>query len=141
MDGTRCNRLHQIVSWNLAFMKRDWFWPISAVIASLLALAIVWLGSGHEPRVNKSQFDKIQTDMTRAEVYRLLGGPPGSYGTRVIAVPTKRVAEGAGKWVGDEGYVTVTFDAKGHVTDKEFLAVSVSPKPSLWTRLRRWLGI
>ena len=39
----------------------------------------LWMASG--PRVTRERFEQVKKGMSREEVIRIVGGPPGDYGT------------------------------------------------------------
>src|SRR5262249_59789044 len=90
---------------------------------AFLALALLLFGTSlplvvprHCP-VNRAACERIKEGMTQAEVYAILGGPPGDYRTRPPRPPGFRFWVYTGPprliedWEGDEGAVTVQYQS------------------------------
>jgi hypothetical protein len=86
-----------------------------------LVLAAWMLSRPRHCTVSRANFERIEKGMTVAEVFAILGGPPGDYRTRPPAPgpyrgPTTKIRSGGRSrvkewvWSGDEGYVWVYFD-------------------------------
>jgi hypothetical protein len=102
----------------------------SAVLACLGGW--LWMGSG--PRVTRARLEQVKAGMSREEVIRTVGGPPGDY-TIDGAVPD----EGQSYWRCDYGLLVVWFDDSGRAMQVD---LEVIPRPETLTeRIRRWLGL
>jgi hypothetical protein len=91
-------------------------------VIACVAVALVFAGGLvallkpiHCP-VNRAALGRIEEGMTQAEVYAVLGGPPGDYRTRPPAPPLLMSNFRSGPlcltevWKGDEGTLTVGYD-------------------------------
>jgi hypothetical protein len=96
-------------------------------------------------RVHLERYDLIENGMTRADVERILGVPPGDYAPREVVPLWSRVlvlGDEVLSWIDEGGTVMVGFDSQGRVFDKEFVIVMPVQEPSwrprgIWTRLTR----
>jgi hypothetical protein len=99
----------------------------------------LWMASG--PRVTGARFEQVKKGMTRQEVIRTVGGPPGNYTTSDRFFGTAQDL-----WVADGAELRVKFDDAGTAT--EVLVFSghiyygpVVLQPLTFTeRIRRCLG-
>jgi hypothetical protein len=104
-------------------------------LIGLLAAALVLFGAllplvlpRHCP-VNRAACERIEKGMTQAEVYAILGGPPGDYRTTPpgLKLPVGGLHDHPGvQWLGDEGDAWVEFE-HGVVTSTSFWEVVVEP--------------
>jgi hypothetical protein len=68
--------------------------------------------------IDREHYDRISKGMTQAEVEAILGAPPGSYNRATTEfqwngpVPEQPANGRRAYWVGDDGHIEVTFDAK-----------------------------
>jgi hypothetical protein len=87
------------------------------LLVALLAVALTLFGAvlplvlpRHCP-VNKAACERIEVGMTKREVEKILGGPPGDYRTRPVLGD---IGSGGGidwtMWIGDEGDAWVWLD-------------------------------
>ncbi len=120
------------------------FAGLLVVLAGVGALSVRWLTVPVTSHISEATVARIQPGMTKAEVERLLGGPPGDYTTRsmVWALEISRLVPPGtpASWLSDEGEATVYFDEEGLVTGAYFDHAFDGPE-SLLDRLRRWLGL
>src|SRR5262245_55967209 len=97
---------------------------------AFLALALLLLGTmlplvvpRHCP-VSRAAFERIKEGMTQAEVYAILGGPPGDYRTRPHGtnIYLSRMFSGLDPiiedWEGDEGSVAVEYEPAADGRDR-----------------------
>ena len=93
-----------------------------AVIAVMMALSAVTglLIEGSDP-INKLTCDRITIGMTKTEVEKLLGGPPGDYSTRPLLCVTEVLCPQEAKWGGNDGAIYVRFDDANQVSEKSFV--------------------
>jgi hypothetical protein len=92
----------------------------------MVALAgAVYLLGWHPRTLHWSNLGKIETGMTEIEVERLLGGPPGDYGTGIRSAIRRLFREnqrakdaGASNWWSNRGVLTVRFDDSGRAVDR-----------------------
>jgi hypothetical protein len=102
--------------------------------------------------------DRIQPGMTQAEVEAILGAPPGEYCTGALICaswgndPLHFGWNGPGyvdqTWTGDDGILKVRFRPDGTVAPEPVTAKAmirfqpgvILPPPTLFDRLRGWLG-
>ena len=104
------------------------------VLCGLLLLSAVlacfggWLWIVNAGKPTRAKFEQVQEGMTREEVIRIVGGPPGDY-----------TIDGADFWRCDDGLLVVWFDISGRAVQKD---VEIIPRPpTLTERIRRWLGL
>jgi hypothetical protein len=114
-------------------------------------------------RIDRARFDELVAAMPRAEVERLLGGPPRDEcrgdvdvwvrrNGKVVSAelpagpPTLRFFPDAAPdmhemvWVGESGLIAVLIDADGRVRDKHFSTVHVLERFTLASAVARWIG-
>jgi hypothetical protein len=109
------------------------------VLCGLLLLSVVlacfagwlWITS---PRVTMARFEQVKEGMSRDEVIRTVGGPPGDYSTYGY-MPLNGGVE---QWSCDSGLLLVEFGGDGTATGKWVVKV---PPPTLTEQIRRWLGL
>ena len=96
------------------------------------------------PAVSRERFERLKKGMSREEVEAIIGVPPGTYETeRRISIGTFGLHRGD-HWQGDEGIITVTFDATGHAVYFSFINADEYSTPDevgLLDRLREWLKV
>jgi hypothetical protein len=92
--------------------------------------------------VTRWRFGQVTVGMSRQEVIRTIGGPPGDYSRDMVfplAHPIRR--QDYQSWVCDEAELLVRFDAD-RATETLILAVYNSGRPpTLTEKIRRWLGL
>jgi hypothetical protein len=94
----------------------------------LVIVALGFLFLPRAPRFTRDNFDRIRVGMSSAEVEALLG-PPGNYLTGPVAdSPMVQgdpalVALPGVSWRGDDGIISLEFDASGKVAKKLFVPV------------------
>jgi hypothetical protein len=116
--------------------------------ALLVCGAGVWLAS--RPRVTQARFEQVEKGMTREEVVRIVGGPPGDY-TSDGRGSTFPYADGDQVWVCDSAALVVRFDDNDRAAevlvldprlDVHFYFGLILERPPTFTeRIRRWLGL
>jgi hypothetical protein len=102
--------------------------------SAVLACFAGWLVS--RPRSMLTRFGQVKEGMSRDEIIRIVGGPPGDYSTKQNHYVASDVFY---CWSCDDGVLLVAFDA-----DNIAGIVSVSDNggpPTLTGRIRRWLGL
>jgi hypothetical protein len=98
------------------------------LLSAVLACFGGWLWIVNAGNPTRATFEQVQEGMTREEVIRIVGGPPGDY-----------TIDGADFWRCDDGLLVVWFDISGRAVQKE---VEIIPRPPTPTeRIRRWLGL
>jgi hypothetical protein len=130
-------------------------WRRLAVVTGGVVLFLAWLLAPRpgSPAVGPASLDAIRSWMDRAEVVRLLGGPPGDYRRRTTTVYDATAVvvpnglrcddedlslESPDQWLGEGMLIVVRFDEEGKVRS----AFGVLPSPPIWYRtLRRWLPL
>lgn len=133
---------------------------IAAAVLGCLAVAFAVWWFFRPTSINRTQYDAITEGMTRAEVFRLLGGPPRNdcpddvivwlprQGKRVSAEygpssPSIRVLSGTEEeavWMSDEGLIAARFDKDGRLCEKYFSTVHGPEGSPLQLAFRRTFG-
>ena len=111
------------------------------LLASLLLACFagwLWVASG--PRVTRGRSEQVKVGMSREEVIRTVGGPPGFYtgGRRQILGLDQDVDGFDAFWICDDVGLVVYFDEAGTVIHAQ---VTSDRPPTLTERIRRWLGL
>jgi hypothetical protein len=113
--------------------------------SALLACFAGWLWIASRPRVTRERFEQVKRRMSREEVIRTVGGPPGDYTSgRYLIQPDSLGCYASVKreaWLCDNGELLVRFDdadTAAHVVVRE--VKNLGPPP-LTERIRRWLGL
>jgi hypothetical protein len=109
----------------------------------LLASAVLVCFAGwlwmRDPGVTGARFEQVKKGMTREEVIRTVGGPPGDYQTIGFSIAVRAPDTPIySSWVCDTGYLFVEFDEHGVATD---VRLHTSNAETLTERIRRWLGL
>ena len=111
--------------------------------SAVLAYFGGWLWIASKPQVTRARFEQVKEGMSREEVIRTVGGPPGDYreGRRPITPDLDRFfgVEDA-YWVCDEGILLVQFD-NGDTATRVAVGDNTIEPPTLTERIRRWLGL
>jgi hypothetical protein len=93
------------------------------------------------PRVTRERFDQVKKGMSREEVIRTVGGPPGDYssGKALRADHDFSVDwDDYQTWLCDDGLLGVRFDDTATATEVAVIDISDA---TLIERIRRWLGL
>jgi hypothetical protein len=109
----------------------------SAVLACCAGLWIV-----SRPRSMRARFEQVKEGMTREEVIRTVGAPPGhdsNSGYRETP-PDVRFEHDLEEWSCDDGLLMVRFDDRGTAAEVYVLDIGVG-RQTLTERIRRWLGL
>jgi hypothetical protein len=114
----------------------------SAVLACFAGW--LWIASG--PRVTRAKFEQVQKGMSREEVIRTVGGPPGDYSNRHCTnrryFPLTATIPGRESWLSYEGHLVVWFDDTGTAEEVAVFNVDCDEETSTFTeRILRWLGL
>src|SRR5262245_60058983 len=94
------------------------------------------------PRATRERFEQVKKGMSRDEVARTVGVPPGNYSNGgVYPVLDHPVMIGSHQsWLCDDGYLLVHFDEADTAIDVVVSDVTYL-KTTLTERIRRWLGL
>jgi hypothetical protein len=101
----------------------------------------------HRPRINESAFNHIVTGQTIEDVCRIIGVPPGDYGSAegsmLVPGPLRGYAsdiEGHRfkEWIGEDVAIRVRFSEEGVVVDKMLVPV-IHFEPTTWEKVMKWL--
>jgi len=101
----------------------------------------IWLVIASRPRVTRARFEQVEQGMSREEVNRTAGGPPGVYSeTSDVWTPFYQWGSGndAEVWWCDDGWMAVRFDDADRAAS---VKVFEFEPPTLTERIRRWLGL
>jgi hypothetical protein len=93
-----------------------------------------WLVS--RPRSMLARFGQVKKGMSRDEVIRIVGGPPGDYSTKQSRLVEFDAFE---CWSCDDGVLLVAFDANN--TARIVQSPGNDGSPTFTERLCRWLGL
>ena len=136
-------------------MTKKWTTRIAIGCGLLLLLlgALILYESTAFPRAT---FRKIETGMRKAEVYAIVGDPPGNYLTIPIVltndwfphtmeyIEAERTGGQIEVWQYDRGIISIWFDASGKVIHKRFLRIRKklpAPVEKCWDFLERQFGL
>jgi hypothetical protein len=61
--------------------------PAALAVAAIIVAVVLYITGPCRPMASKADCDRIEIGMTRAQVERVLGGPPGDYRTRDCITP------------------------------------------------------
>jgi hypothetical protein len=79
--------------------------------------------------------------MSREEVIRTVGGPPGDYSGGEATRHGACIFDKHVRWLCTDGELLVRFDGTDSAADVWVLDVNSRPPPTLTERIRRWLGL
>jgi hypothetical protein len=134
---------------------------ILLLLAAAGFFAIVWFTLPNH-NINRGAFERLEFNMSRAEVEAILGCPPGNYcsagaeGEITLAdgspggIPIREIFDDAlapvggdaaecfrtAIWASDNGMIVVVFDVNNAITKKDFLPIRVN---GIVAQVRRWL--
>jgi hypothetical protein len=97
-----------------------------------------WLWIVGQPRSMGARFEQVKKGMTREEVIRIVGVPPGDYSSDKYMDMVMR-PHAPGIWACDEAFLAVDFDDRGTAT--EVRLEEIGRPPTLTERIRRWLRL
>ena len=116
------------------------------VLYALLLSSVLLLGLGcwlvmasRSSRITRARFEQVEKGMSREEVIRTVGGPPGDYtseGRNPIFL--HRRPDNYCLWFCDDGRLIVLFDDADNV---ESFSVSKFDPPTPTELIRIWLGL
>ena len=113
-------------------------------LCGLLLLSVVlacftgWLWMASGPRITRERFEQVKKGMSREEVIRTVGGPPGNYSPlRAVPMLTPH-REDFDEWICDGGYLVVFYDDANKAALVEIRRIA---SPTLTERIRHWLGL
>jgi hypothetical protein len=122
---------------------------VLGVLAACLGLATCagWWRLSAPPRINWDDFRQLKAGMTQEEVEAILGGPPGDYSAGppqnkqniTISFADDPILTRK-EWRSDTLKIAVGFDDQGRLA-RSGMAGDIGPRPSIWQRLRVWLGL
>jgi hypothetical protein len=95
-----------------------------------------WLLLTSGPRVTRARFEQVKEGMSRQEVIRTVGGPPGDYSARRAELGHSTDYD---RWLCDDAALVVYFNDAGIVTETAILDLP-PPRLTLAEKIRRFLG-
>jgi hypothetical protein len=115
---------------------------LSAVLAGFAGW--LWIANARKP--TRAKFEQVRKGMSREEVIRIVGGPPGDYSDgEWSSMPRLSGYEAHDSWFTDEGELLVRFDDTDIATHVVIVSVGravLSRRPPSFTeRIRRCLGL
>jgi hypothetical protein len=108
--------------------------------SALLACFGGWLWVASGSRVSLVRFERVKKGMSREEVIRTVGGPPGDYSAERGGPFCKGLLPEHERWICDDGELFVRFDEDDTAAHLEVFD-ALRPTPTLSVRIRRWLGL
>jgi hypothetical protein len=125
---------------------RRWRIVLGACAASALVVAASWYLLVPGRRFTPEQADRVQVGMTKEEITKVLGCPPGDYsnGTGYYAhiFGGYRVEDllrnCPDSWCGEDGAIEFVFNSDGTLRSFDYWQRR-EPRPTLWERAVRWL--
>jgi hypothetical protein len=117
-------------------MKRRWWAVVLGLTACLAGLFILRPGGS----ISEESYQKIQVGMTRQDVESTLGGRARQeVQTSALSSVKRFVPVGTEEWWGEDGIVSVKFDAADKVGEKSFEHHATwVERPSLAEIIRSW---
>ena len=117
--------------------------------AALLACfggGVLWIADAR--KMTRGRFERVTKGMSREEVIRTVGGPPGDYsegrgqpiGHRPVTWDDPKPYRSQ-SWVGDDAWMLVEFDDDDTVVHVAVQIVRQKSQPTLIDRIRRWFGL
>jgi hypothetical protein len=107
----------------MAVRNGSLLWHVAAAALLCLGVYTTLLTARCGPSaISRENYDRIHEGMTEREVEEVLGGPPGFYTDRLVAVHFSGIMVRSW-WIGDEGVVTIGWTSDGpgcKVGHKEF---------------------
>ena len=115
-------------------------------LALLGGALLLWLDSLPQHWPSRATYERVRVGMTYQEVKETLGEGYGGLHRDCIWVGDPNIGPKQGcrgsTWFGDEIVIQVWFgETDGLVADKEFRELVPPPRPSLLSRIGRWLGV
>jgi hypothetical protein len=109
----------------------------SAVLACFAGWLWIWTGS----RDMRKRFEQVKEGMSREEIIRTVGHPPGDYSGGHSIIGTPSLASNPDLiWFTDDAWLVVGLEEDG--TAASVRVLNVTPEsPTLTERIRRWLGL
>jgi hypothetical protein len=106
---------------------------------ALLACFAGWRWVTRDPQLTRARFEQVKEGMSREEVIRTVGRPPGDYSSDKYMEPLmpSTLLE---IWACDEAFLVVQFDDAGTATEVRVEGIIGRPA-TLTERIRRWLGL
>jgi hypothetical protein len=99
-----------------------------ATYGTLIAIVLAFVAYSHfRTGVTRANYLRIDTNMTRAEITELLGGPTGKYPS-VSSTPNDGKCEW---WGGNFGHIILTYDKHDRIIWKEWHA----DERGIWSRI------
>jgi outer membrane protein assembly factor BamE (lipoprotein component of BamABCDE complex) len=112
--------------------------------SAVLACGVSVLLIANARKMTRAKFEQVQVGMSRAEVIRTVGGPPGDYsngGSLYYTVYLDLQTTDYQHWLSDDGHLAVYFDDANTATNVVVCDVPDFGPPTFTERLRRWLGL
>jgi hypothetical protein len=108
-----------------------------ASVVLACGVGALWLAQAR--KVTRARLEQVKQGMSREEVIRTVGRPPGDYSSDQYMEPW--IPSGALEiWACDEAFLLVQFDDGGPATEVRTEDVMARPA-TLTERIRRWLGL
>src|SRR5262249_47957069 len=106
------------------------------LLSAVLVCVAGWLWAASGSRVSSARFKDVKRGMSREQVIRTVGGPPGDYLSDGDGDRNKLTRFGIEAWVCDDADLHVEFDDADMATN---VIVRVQRPLTLPERIRRWL--
>lgn len=106
----------------------------SAVLAGFAG----WLWITDACQLTLAKLHRVKKGMSRAEVIRVVGRPPGDYSSGEYSLSDYEREYFESTWLCDEAALMVRFDGDNAI---EVEVREVDDRPTLTERVRRWLGL
>ncbi len=100
-------------------MRKHWQLCSAILIALAAGCSLFLITKVRRPHITEEACERVEVGMTRAEVEHLLGGPPGCYTNRLIALCGTGSSDGTitCEWIGSEGMIVIHFAADPSESD------------------------
>jgi hypothetical protein len=113
---------------------------LAAVLACFLGLLQI-ANARNARKMRPPPFEQVKEGMSREEVVRTMGGPPGNYSGGLCQSMCRRGLGSCQRWLYDEGELLVRFDDADRATYVVVRPVWHLRPPPLTQRIRSWLGL
>jgi hypothetical protein len=110
------------------------------LVSTVLVCGAGWLWIVNGRKMTLARFQQVKEGMSREEVIRTVGGPPGDYSKGTVLQIGSGLSDYQ-SWACDDGDLFVRFDDADRATEVVIIDPFYLQSPTLTERIRRWLGL